>query len=99
MDFSLFSKNNTGVNQVIQKDADTAKYEEIAMKLCGKRRTLEKDLTKNDLNPALREEYALELMRLKESLTVFGISEIDYQAYLAKIDTLGEEPTLQGSLF
>ena len=99
MDLNLFPKSNQSVNPVIQKDVDAAKYEEIATKLCVKRRTLENDLKNPNLDPNLREEYALKLIDLRESFIVFGISEIDYRTYLIKIENSGEEPVLQSSLF
>ena len=99
MDLNFFPKSDQSANPIIQKDVDAAKYEEIATKLCIKRRTLENDLKKADLDPNLREEYALKLMDLKGSFGIFGISEIDYQAYLVKIENSGEEPVLQSSLF
>jgi hypothetical protein len=58
------------------------RYREIADKLCEKRKALEWNLINRE--PQAKEEYALELMRLKESMRTFGITEIDYQAYLEK---------------
>lgn len=97
MDFSFLNNGNTPQTPIIQKDTDASKYEEISKKLCIKRKTLEQDLARTDLGSATREEYALKLIDIKETLQVFGISEIDYQAYLAKGDE--DETTSQASLF
>lgn len=68
---------------VIQKDVDGAKYDAVAAKLCEKRKSLEEIVKSPDLSPLAREEAAIELVRFRESMRTFGITEIDYQAYLA----------------
>lgn len=70
-------------NPVIQKDIDAAKYDAVAAKLCEKRTVLEASLKDTSLTDEIRDEKALDLLRLKESMKTFGITEIDYQAYLA----------------
>lgn len=59
------------------------KYDGIKNKLCEKRNSLEKLLT--TCTEIERDEPALELMRLKESMRTFGVTEIDYQIYLETI--------------
>ncbi len=70
-------------NSVIQKDTDGAKYDAIAAKLCEKRKGFEDHLVSTEISQVDREETSIELMRLKDSMRVFGVNEIDYQAYLA----------------
>jgi hypothetical protein len=83
MDISNFLPKQPEQNPVIQKDIDADKYNAVAAKLCEKRKTLEDSLKGTEITPEVREENAIDLMRLKESMKVFGITEIDYQAYLA----------------
>lgn len=83
MDINDFIPKKPELIPVIQKDTDAAKYDAVAAKLCEKRMAMEVTLKGTDLKEESREEYALELMRLKESMKTFGITEIDYQAYLA----------------
>lgn len=47
-----------------------------------KRRKIEIELEDTTLDATKREENALALISLKESMKVFGITEIDYQAYI-----------------
>jgi hypothetical protein len=61
---------------------DDEKTREIIQKLCAKRKLLEK--TVGVLPSDSRAEQALELLRLKEDMLGFGISEVDYQVYLTK---------------
>ncbi len=83
MDINDFLPKKPEPNPVIAKDIDSAKYDAVAAKLCEKRKTLEESLTSAEMSPEVREESAIDLMRLKESMKTFGITEIDYQAYLA----------------
>lgn len=83
MDLALFA-NNQQENSIIQKDADPDKYATIVAKLCAKRKNLELSLNNTDLTSEAREESALSLLQLKSSMATFGVSEIDYHAYLAK---------------
>lgn len=82
MDLSFSSNNQT--NNIIQKDVDPNKYATIVEKLCVKRKTLEDSLANTSLQNEIREETALDLMRLKESMNTFGVNEIVYQSYLEK---------------
>jgi hypothetical protein len=75
--------NNQSEKSFIQKDVDPKKYDEIAGKLCDKRRVIEKILENKDIDQTTREDNALELIQIKKDLTLFGITEIDYQAYIA----------------
>lgn len=83
MDINDFIPKKSDPNTVIQKDIDSDKYNAVAAKLCEKRKTLEANLRGTEISQEIREETAVDLMRLKESMKVFGITEIDYQAYLA----------------
>lgn len=83
MDISDFIPKKPDPNPVIQKDIDSDKYNAVAAKLCEKRKTLEENLKGTEISQEVREETATDLMRLKESMKVFGITEVDYQAYLA----------------
>lgn len=83
MDINDFLPKKLEPIPVIQKDADSAKYDAVAAKLCEKRKIMETTLKEGELPKEQREELALELMRLRESMKTFGITEIDYQAYLA----------------
>jgi len=76
---------------VIQKDIDAAKYDAVAAKLCEKRKAFEDHLKIQELTQEDREETGIELVRLKESMRTFGITEIDYQAYLAYKEKEKEE--------
>lgn len=81
-DFSLEEKPST---PVIQRDIDSEKHNQIVQKLCDKRKVLEQSLKDESLSASDRENSALHLIDLKSSMTVFGISEIAYQAYLQKL--------------
>ena len=95
MDLNSLILKNQSSQPLIQKDADPEKYNLVVAKLCDKRKALESSLNDQTLDHVTREEMALNLIQLKESMAVFGISEIDYQAYLLK----DEENTQQTSLF
>ena len=94
----LLVSKDTPPNSIIQKDVDTAKYDAISSKLCEKRYSLEMSAKDNNLEASLREENALELIRLKDSMLAFGISEINYHAFLGRKER-GEEPASQLELF
>jgi len=68
---------------IIQKDADAVKYDAVAAKLCEKRKSIEEVLKDPALDQVLRDEKAMDLLQLRDSMRTFGITEIDYQAYLA----------------
>ncbi len=86
MNLSLFSSINGSHNpdkvSLVDVLKEGEKYDEIAAKLCGKRQALEWNLANREAST--REEYAIELMRLKELMRLSGITEIDYQVYLEK---------------
>ena len=91
MDLQDFLPKQQHSHAMIQKDVDTDKYKSIVNKLCSKRNTLETELKEPTLTDAAREEKALDLMQLKESMRAFGISEVDYQLYLTQGDHSGEQ--------
>jgi hypothetical protein len=65
------------VNSIVNnKDSDT--FQKITTILCEKRRILEDTISKST-----QEEKAGELLQLVEEMQTFGITEIDYQKYLA----------------
>jgi hypothetical protein len=70
-------------NPIIQKDVDAAKYDAVASKLCEKRKKLEDHLKESTLSDEDRAETLVEVARLRDSMKVFGITEVDYQAYIA----------------
>lgn len=83
MDIPFLNNTTPLPNQVIQKDVDKEKYDAVASKLCEKRYALEIRLQGNDLSQVDRENYAIDLLMLKESMRTFGINEIDYHAFIA----------------
>lgn len=91
------------VNYLIQKDTDPGKYDAIAAKLCDKRIAIETEIAASVGTE--HEELAIRLVDTKDAMRTFGITEIDYQAYLSqresKNDTLtatkGEEPLPQAT--
>lgn len=91
MDFTT-SSNGESLHTFIQKEGGAEKYDLIFRKLAEKRHTLEETLKDQSLEVSTREEKALDLVQIKEDMRVFGISEIDYQAYLANREI--DAPTL-----
>ncbi len=89
LNFSLEEKPS---NSLIQKDADPSKYDAIAAKLCDKRITLEESL-KTSTNKE-REDLALRLIEIRDAMKTFGITEIDYQAYVAQVESKKNESQL-----
>lgn len=83
MDFNEFLPKKIIPIPVIQKEADTEKYDAIAAKLCEKRLVLEEKLRDQTITDSARDEYATDLLQLKESMRTFGVNEVDYHAYLA----------------
>ena len=81
MDPSFLSNNISSNNDPVSFLKGGGKYEDIKNKLCEKRKTLEFQITTT--TGEARDETALDLMRLRESMRTFGITEIDYQAYLS----------------
>lgn len=80
-DFILNTKEKEP-NPIIQKSTDSVKYDAIAAKLCEKRYLLEHSLKDENIPLLVREENTLEITRLKDSMRAFGVTEIDYVAYL-----------------
>lgn len=64
---------------------DAKKVEEIKEKLCKKRFSLELEI--ESAEPLLRKEKDISLLELKKDMHAFGVSEIDYQIFLAKNNT------------
>ena len=83
MDFNEFLPKKIIPIPVIQKEADIEKYDAIAAKLCEKRLVLEEKLRDQTITDSARDEYATDLLQLKESMRTFGVNEVDYHAYLA----------------
>jgi hypothetical protein len=82
MDPSFLPNQSNTTNDPVSFLKGGGKYEGIKNKLCEKRKTLEFQVTTTDGD--VRDEIALDLMRLKESMRTFGVTEIDYQAYLSQ---------------
>jgi hypothetical protein len=82
MDFTFLTNQSDEKNDPVSFLKGGGKYEAIKNKLCDKRRNLEQQITATTGNE--RDEYALELMRLKESMRTFGVDEIAYQVYMEK---------------
>lgn len=81
MAFNLFN-TTPSPSTVIQKENDPVKYNEIRLKLCVKRSLLEETIKDTSLDQGTREDAAIDLVMLKDSMVAFGVSEIDYYAYL-----------------
>lgn len=73
---------------VIQPEVDPTKYTKIVMTLCEKRKALELALQNNTSTDT--GEDALSLLQLKQAMSAFGVTEITYQAYLAKSNMIQE---------
>lgn len=85
MDFSeLLQSQKKNDTPLIQVEVDPNKYLKIVSTLCEKRKALELKL--QDQSSQTLEEDAISLIQLKESMATFGITEIQYHAYLAKTD-------------
>ncbi len=80
LDFSLNEPSNDSPASIFKEDVE--RFESIKQKLCKKRGLLEAGMQSPD--QVTREQSALDLIQLKESMSIIGISEIDYQAYLVK---------------
>ncbi len=72
---------------IIEEGIDPLKHAKILATLCEKRKLFEQTIVNKDLSDG--GETVIALMQLKNDMTLFGISEIDYQAHLAK-DTVEE---------
>jgi lipoprotein NlpI len=83
MDIQDFLPKKNDTLPIIQKDVDAAKYDKVASQLCEKRKKLEDHLAQGELTDEDRAETLIEVARLRDSMKTFGITEVDYQAYLA----------------
>ena len=91
---SLLNKKQEST--LIDQGFDPVKYEAIKTKLCTKRKLLEETLKQATLSNTERADHLSSLSLLTGSMATFGISEIDYQAFLATTKTSDED---QLSLF
>lgn len=66
---------------VIDPSANPEKFLEVRDKLCNKRKALEWNLANR---PEAKEVYESELAFHKEAMKTFGITEVDYIAFLEK---------------
>lgn len=82
MNMSSFLSSNKET-PVVDAASDPNTYRSIVQKLCAKRKALEELLTQDSLSEHERTEHASSLTLLMSSMKTFGISEIDYQAFLA----------------
>lgn len=81
---SLLSDNQSSPS-IIEAGIDPEKHAKILATLCEKRKTFEQTIAIKEPND--NGETVIALMQLKNDMALFGISEIDYQAYLAKDTT------------
>lgn len=72
-------------NYLIQKDTDPGKYDAIAAKLCDKRIAIEKEISASIGTE--HEDLAIRLVDTKDAMRTFGITEIDYQAYITQMES------------
>lgn len=79
MDINIFPQQHT--TDIISKETDADKFQKIFSILCDKRKKLEESLTAPDQTH--KDENEQVLKELIEEMKTFGISEIDYQKYLA----------------
>ena len=82
MDSNIFTPSKSQ-NDITDTFSDTSKITIITEKLCGKRKALEETI--KNASDSNRDTLALELFDLQNSMRTFGISEIDYQAYIARV--------------
>ena len=69
-------------DKIIPKDTDTDKFQKIVSILCEKRRLIEESLARAEQTTLV--ELHQKLQELIDEMKSFGISEIDYQKYLAQ---------------
>ena len=84
MDILSILGNEEHPAHLIQKDADPARYDAIAAKLCDKRIKLETELLDTTLSQEQKDSHLEALLTIKNDMAVFGITEIDYQAYIMR---------------
>ncbi len=80
MDINIFPQQQNTAD-IISKETDGDKFQKIFTILCDKRKKLEESITTPDQTHL--EADKLTLRELIEEMKTFGISEIDYQKYLA----------------
>lgn len=80
MDINIFPQQQNTAD-IISKETDGDKFQKIFSILCDKRKKLEESLTTPDQTHTTEDEQTLK--ELIEEMKTFGISEIDYQKYLA----------------
>lgn len=81
MSIDIFAQSSSSDEQ-LRAFVDQSKVKEITEKLCIKRKEIEdklKSCTKDEKDGLL-----LELLEKQTDLRAFGVSEIDYQAHLAR---------------
>ncbi len=91
----LLLSNAKKENALIEANVDPEKHEKIVRTLCEKRRAFEIAL-KNE-ESTTKETDALAFMELKESMRTFGISEVQYQTYLAQVESQQEKNITQAA--
>lgn len=74
--FPPFSNDQNDPVSFLKNDT---RYHDVSNKLCEKRRILE--IKTKECEGQEKEELLLSLIRLKESMRTFGISEVDYRIY------------------
>lgn len=82
MDLSSLLSDNQSSPSIIEEAIDPQKHAKILATLCEKRKLFEQTIADKESNDG--GETVIALMQLKNDMALFGISEIDYQAYLAK---------------
>ncbi|MBP6948524.1 MAG: hypothetical protein KBC41_04185 [Candidatus Pacebacteria bacterium] len=81
MSFDIFTQSNSNEDP-LRAFVDPVKVKEITEKLCSKRKETE-DALKN-CSDSEKDSLALKLLEQQNDMRTFGVTEIDYQVYLAK---------------
>ncbi len=79
MDINFFQQKDD--SELISKNSDGDKFQKIFSILCDKRKKLEETLQSIEQDDLT--EIEQNLLELKDEMKTFGISELDYQKYLA----------------
>lgn len=82
MSFDIFTQSS---DEPLRGFIDQTKVKVIADKLCSKRKELEERI--KSCTETERDILLLELLEKQNDMRTFGVSEIDYQAYLARTVT------------
>lgn len=80
MDLNLFMQPEP-TSLPLDSFLDTNKIKEILEKLYEKRKVLEENIKICD--ETTREIYSLELLEIEKDMKTLGVSEIDYEIYIA----------------